>query len=117
MDAARLNPALLERAGLDRGSVAALLHIEKQVGVMTGGTTLPEIVDQVETNLPAIEALQSAMTEQQTVTADHGSQLAALPPHEDMPREEYLETLVHSLSELVVALGKRVEALEQGTTL
>lgn len=114
--AAKLNPADLERA-LGRGNAAAFLHMERQIGVIVGATTLPEAVEQIETNLPAIEALQAQMTEQQTVTADHDTQLGALPPHVETPREEYLETQVRSLAETIAALTKRLEALEQGTTL
>lgn len=111
--ASKLSPAELERT-LGRANAAALLHLERQIGVITGATTLPEVVEQVETNLPAIEALQAAMTEQQEVTNDLGSQVGALPPVALTPYEQHLETEVHALREMVAALTKEIEGIKQG---
>lgn len=114
MTIARLNERALAAAGLDRETIRALQHILTQAGQSVGATTLPEVAETVDSNLPAIEALRADMTTQQTLTAALSSDVAALPVMPESTYEMHLETQIRALAEMISELQKEVDGLKQG---
>lgn len=62
MSSVKLNESALLALGFDPATVQALRHVLRQVGLQTGGITLPEVAGQADTLTPIVTNLGIVLT-------------------------------------------------------
>lgn len=106
-DIAQLNESTLSAIGMDKATIAAFRQLTKQVGMVVGATTLPEVVEsagQAQATIDALEPLVLALIASHTDSLR--TQLAAIEPVQPAVHEDSrLRRRVDELEMQVAALN------------